>query len=107
MTEYSVAQLIFKTMFGKNYDKNIENLWEGINSVIKQSNKSTEILDKLILNLNELQEDILQIAKTQAQHKQIISFLMHHSSVDEDSKDDFLEMLEKIKDLEDISKGKK
>ena len=92
-------------MFGKDYNKEISDL-------ISANNKSVKSIDNIIKEINSLkslfssiQEDIIQIAKVQANHKEIITFLLNHTSVDadtaEDTQKDFFEMLKKIKETEE------
>jgi hypothetical protein len=94
----------------KNYDIQIQNLWVGVNAIIKQINKSTEQLDKLILNVGNLQEQVIILAKIQAQHKEIINFLMKNILVDANKSDevqqDLLNMMAKIKETENNIKEK-
>lgn len=92
-------------MFEKNYDEKIEILSEGIGHI----NDSIKNLIESLKNLRELydssQDGIMQMAIIQNQHKQIISFLMNHTSVDTDAQKDFEKMLSEVSKIEkDVKK---
>lgn len=95
------------SLFGKDYDKNIQNLWEAINASIKSNNKSVEAIDELRKDFSSLQESLIGFGKIQLQHKAIITFLVNHATVDEDCKDDLEKMMQEIIKVEREVKGEK
>lgn len=94
-----------KIMFGKNYDKEISDIIQvikGVNDNMKNLNYNVESIQKVV---DSLQDNMITIAKVQAQHKAIVSFLVNHASVDEDAKEDLEKMMREIIKVErDVNK---
>lgn len=88
-------------LLGKDYTKEINDLIAMNNKLVAQLNKNTGVLDDTIKQFNSLQEQFLQMALVQAQHKETITFLLNHGTVDLDSQEDFLKMLKNIKQTKD------
>jgi superfamily I DNA and RNA helicase len=87
-------------MFGKNYDEEIKQLIDVNNNNVKNINdliKSNNSLQELF---SSLQDNLIKFAKIQAQHKSMITFLINHASVDEDSQEDLSKMMQEISKLE-------
>lgn len=95
------------SLFGKDYDKNIQNLWEAINVNIKSNNKSVEAINELRKDFSSLQDSLISFGKIQLQHKAIVTFLVNHASVDEDCKEDLEKMMQEIIRVENEVKGEK
>ena len=71
-------------------------LKEIIKSIQRQQGEILNII-KSVQNQSTLDmESLIQMAKVQAQHKESITFLLNHATVDEDAKEDFFKMLKKI-----------
>ncbi len=64
-------------MFGKNYDAEINKLTELNNKLVSANNNHVK-------NIDDLRDNMINIAKIQAQHKAIITFLLNHATVDAD-----------------------
>jgi len=66
-------------MFGKNYDKDIEELYKKINEIVRTQNKNQEELLKMIKDnldlINTFENSLLEIAKVQKLHKEAIMLL--------------------------------
>lgn len=96
------------SLFGKDYDKQIQNLWEAINANIKSNNKSFEAInEELRRDISFLQDSLIGFGKIQLQHKAIIIFLVNHATVDEDCKDDLQKMMQEIVRVGNELKGDK
>lgn len=93
-------------VFGKNYDKDIDFLNEQIKTLSKNQLQIIENTKNLSKNLSDfldsMQDNILKIAKVQAQHKHFIQFVTKHGNFDTDSQEDFMNMLKEIVDIDDI-----
>ena len=90
-------------MFGKDYSKEISELREVIKSIQKQQGEILNIT-KSVQNQSTLDmESLIQIAKVQATHKESITFLLNHATVDEDAKEDFFKMLKNIGKVNNIA----
>jgi len=66
-------------MFGKDYDKDIENLNKRINDIIEMQNKNQSVLLKMNKDTQELingfESSLMEIAKVQKSHKDAIMLL--------------------------------
>lgn len=91
-------------MFGKNYDQEIKEIREILGIQIKNLNTVTAQQNKIMDMFNQIQDNMIELAKSQAAHKQSITFLLNHATVDEDAKEDFIKMLKNIKEVNDIAK---
>lgn len=94
-------------MFGKNYDIEIKELRDGLNIQIKNLNTLVKNQNSLMDMYGQIQKDMITMATSQATHKQSITFLLNHATVDEDAKDDFFKMLKDIQKVNDIAKSTK
>jgi hypothetical protein len=95
-------------MFGKNYDSQISKLIEVTNKLTESNNSNVKVINDLKELFDSMQDNILQIAKIQNQHKAIISFLINHASVDVDAQEDLFKMLGQIKQVEeDVKEARK
>ncbi len=91
-------------MFGKDYSKEISELSEVIKSIQRQQGEILNTI-KSVHNQSTLDmKSLIQIAKVQATHKESITFLLNHATVDEDAKGDFFKMLKNIGEVNDIVK---
>lgn len=92
-------------LLGKNYDEDIKKLFEASNKLVTQLNKNTESVDKIIGQMNVLQKEILNMAIVQAQHKEMVSFLLRNTSFDankaEDVQKELMEMMKRVRETED------
>ena len=94
-------------MFGKNYDKEIENLWEAINVAAKQLNKNIKTLGELIEICNSLQDQLISSSLVIKQHKEIITFLLKNTSIDSEGQKDLIKLLSNTREINDKLKEKK
>jgi len=66
-------------MFGKDYDKDIENLNKRINDIIDMQNKNQKVLLKINKDTQELingfESSLMELAKVQQSHKDAIMLL--------------------------------
>jgi len=83
-------------MFGKNYDKEIDKIIEVNNSTVKYVNTISESIKTLREFFTTMQNDMIDMAKIQAQHKAMLSFLIKHASVDAEAEDDLHKMMQEI-----------
>lgn len=91
---------LVKIMFGKNYDKEIADIIQvikGVNDNIKNLNYNIQSVQKVV---DTLQDNMIAMAKIQAQHKAIVSFLVNHASVDENAQEDLTKMMQEIMKFE-------
>ena len=90
-------------MFGKpiNYDKEIKDLFEITSGLSKNINRLLELMDLELEHQDFIRENVLTIAKVQAQHKTIMTFLLNHVQLDTDAQGDLMEMLKDVKKIED------
>ena len=91
-------------MFGKDYSKEISELREVIKSIQRQQGEIINIITTFQNQSTFDTESLITIAKVQATHKESIKFLLNHATVDEDAKEDFIKMLRKISEVNDIVK---
>ncbi len=93
------------SVFGKDYSEDIKTLFERQHAIVEQLNKNTKSIDELTKGFNNLQEEILTLAKVQAQHKETISFLLNNVSIDADDtgkvQKELVKMLSNISKLEE------
>jgi hypothetical protein len=86
------------SIFAKDYDKEISNLVEAHNKLVEQIDNNTKAN-------NSLQDDIIQLAKIQANHKEIITFLINNAQFDADKSEEIqlklMEMLKNIRETND------
>jgi septation ring formation regulator EzrA len=88
-------------MFGnKNYDKEIADLMRQHNEIVSALNKNMSSFNNLQDLFSSLQESMIQMAKVQAQHKAIITFLVNHATVDADAEEDLHKMMQDIMKVE-------
>jgi len=89
-------------MFGRNEE--IEKIRKELNEYIKYVDTNQEKIMELIKEnskmITGIQEQMISIAKVQVQHKESISFLLNHATVDEDAKGDFFKLLKTIGEME-------
>lgn len=83
-------------MFGKNYDKEISELIQSNNKLVKSVDESIKSINTLQDLFSSMQESIIAMAKVQSQHKAIITFLVNHASVDSDAEEDLHKMMQEI-----------
>ena len=66
-------------MFGKSYDKEIEDIYKKLNEIIIKQNKNQEALLQMIKDTQDLidkfHQSLLEIAKVQKTHKEAIMLL--------------------------------
>ena len=98
------------SLFGKEYDKEINELIIAHNKLQKSLNESIIAINKLQEKFSILQESLIQIAKIQASHKEMITFLLKYATNDvdksEDVQKDFFKMIKKLKETEQEVKEK-
>ena len=87
-------------MFGKNYDKQISNLIEAHNKLVKSVDNCVSVVSSMQNRISILQTDLLDMEKVQAQHKTIISFLLNHVIIDADAQKDLEKMMQEIMKVE-------
>ena len=89
-------------MFGKDYSKEMSELKEIIKSIQRQQGEILNIVQS-VQKQSELDTDnLIQMAKVQATHKQSITFLLNHATVDEGARADFFKMLRDISEVNKI-----
>lgn len=99
------------TLFGKNYDAELDGYNKRINDLIKSMNKNITSMNDLQDLFSSLQDSVIQFAKIQGQHKAMLSFLINHATVDADAQEDLDKMMQEImkveKDIKQKTKGGK
>ncbi len=94
-------------MFGKNYDEEIKKLTDTNINILKQGLETREMIVESQKCINDIQMSMIDIAKVQATHKESITFLLNHATVDADAEKDFLRLLKNIGSLNEIVKKSK
>lgn len=80
-------------IFGKDYT-------EEIASLFKFQEKNTDAIISLQNLFSKTQDAMIDMAKIQAQHKAIISFLLNHATVDPGCEEDLTKMMQTIMSTE-------
>lgn len=92
-------------MFGKDYSKEINDLVESHNKLVKTLDINIITLNRLQDSLASLQESVIKIIKIQNQHKEMVSFIINNMSVDADKAEEvqkaLLKMLSNIRKAEE------
>ena len=89
-------------MFGKNYDNEINMLIEQDTKTLKQILETKKMITTVLEDIGSNRESMIQLAKVQAKHKESITFLLNHATVDADAQKDFIKLLKSIKELEEM-----
>ena len=91
-------------MFGKNYDAEIQELGSSVLNISNNVVTLFEQVNKLWESNNSQLANLIEMAKVQKQHKEIIRFLLKSST--SSKREDFLMMLNNLSTLEKgIGKG--
>ena len=83
-------------IFGKNYDEKINEISRIINLQDEINNNNVKFIKDLHELFDSIQESMITMAKVQAQHKAIITFLVNHVTVDSDAQEDLTKMMQEI-----------
>lgn len=94
-------------MFGKNYDKDLEDIAKVINNLINSNNNIAASLESTTKLIASMEETLNLLTKVQAQHRVIIQFFMHHAAVGDEAVEDMQKMMQEIIKIEKEMSDKK
>ena len=90
-------------MFGKNYDKEIKMLMDGNVDSSKKIVETRNMILELNKDSSNIHDSMIELAKVQATHKECITFLLNHATVDADAKKDFMKLIKNIVKAEEMA----